>query len=439
MLEKTDADMVRHLPPLHFVTQLWGASYVQLYADYVIQSLIGKGNLPSLSSCSDAIYEIYTTEQDWKSLTNNLNFQRAVKALGDWVEFRWIEIKEKIKDPYAMMTECHRQAIKAAERRNAAILFLQPDVIVGNGSLATVRNQLLKGKRLVMSPGLRASKEKMAGLLRRYCDSGSDFCLPMRELVSHAVANMHSISKSLLWRNGHINSYCSHLYWRIDDTSLYCRCAHMHPLMVYPRQRGCGFNHTIDWDYFYRACPDVNDWFVASSSDEVCLIELSGQSKFEGMENWRASIPETVANFLTVAAEEPHHYLLGSPYLFMGQQLDFSDWNMHNREGEKVIQDAFLFNQKPTNIVSISRQTPDNIPVTEMNMPSVTIMNMPPVTIMNWFERVASWFYLTKLRLKKITKTKKLDGMVVYMPYCMVYYALRPVWRFILTLKPGSN
>jgi hypothetical protein len=397
--------MRESLPPLHFVTQFWGASYLKLYAEHSLPSLMSAENLHALSDCTDAVYEIYTTERDWAELQVHPNFKKASEELERWVTFRFIPVREKIEDSYVMMSDCHRQAIVAAKARDAAILFLQPDVVVGDGTLRTVRNQLLGGRRLVMSPGLRAVREDMEEILDRH-----DNKLPVRELVAHAVANLHPISKALLWRNSRINSYCSHLYWRVGKLSLYARCAHMHPLMVFPRQHGCGFDHTIDWDYFYRACPDTNDWFVASSSDEICLVELSGRSKFEGTENWRTPTPETVANFLAVAAEKPHLELLATPYFLQAEDLGIREWISENREAEEILRDAFAF-------LNASRSE---------KLTNAAIQGVTNLRIQRIILRLADM----RARLFRFKTRRQLIGGCVYYPYLLVYSSLRSVWRF---------
>lgn len=410
------------LPPIHIVTQLWGSSYVSLFADYTLPSLMCEGNLPSLADSNDIVYEIHTTEADQALLEANVNFTQTVKRTENWIKFRFVTITGSLENPYAAMSDCHRKGIEAAESRDAAILFLQPDVITGDGTLRTVRDQLLAGKRLVMSPGLRAVRHVMEEKLQEYAVQNDGGCFPVRELVALAVENLHPISRALLWENGKINSYCSHLYWRIDNSSIYARCAHMHPLMVYPKKKGCGFDHTIDWDYFYRACPDIEDWFIASSSDEVCLVELSGITKFEGSESWRSSTPETVASFLMVAAEKPHLELLGSFYLFEGRKLHMRDWIAQNKEGEKVVREALKICD-PT-IISLRALLAQKATIVQKT------------TGNHFIAKIAERLMRTKAGLSAFKSKNALVGGLIYHIYCLfVHYPLRTVWRMLTGYK----
>jgi hypothetical protein len=327
---------------LHLVTQLWGESYIKLYADYVIQSLLCEGNLPALRTFKETVYEIHTTKQDRVTLEENINFQYAVNQLKDWISFHFVIIEGFIENPYQTMSDCHRKAIKSAESRNAAILFLQPDVIVGNGSLETVKEALLAGKRLVMAPGLRVLRQEMENKIKKCFSSDNRILFPStRKLVAFATSHLHPISQGLvLDKNKKIHAYCSHLYWKMGQSSLYARCAHMHPLMVYPRNINCGFNHTIDWDYFHRACPDYNDWFIAQDSDQICLIELSELSKFADIENWQPATAKTISHFLNFASQPPHLNLFKKYYLFLGDNLTSSSWETNHKEANKLINKA---------------------------------------------------------------------------------------------------
>lgn len=327
--------------PIHIVTQLWGETYVNLYANYVLESLMSDGNLPALSDFQDIVYEIYTTPTDKLALEANANFKRIISQIKNWIVVRFVLIKDAIENPYVLMSTCHRQAIAVAEQRNAAIIFLQPDVVVGNNSLRTVRDKILAGKRLVMSPGLRAVREGMVKELEKYTGGSTNISYPSsRELVNLAISNLHPISQSLVWRFGQVNSYCSHLYWLVGDSSLYARCAHMHPLMVYPKIKKRSFAHTIDWDYFYRACPDIGEWFVPESSDEICLVELSGFSKFQENMHLSPSNSETIISFLDIATRKPHLKLFAIPYLFKGNELVEHDWVGQHQEANQVINEA---------------------------------------------------------------------------------------------------
>lgn len=397
----------KKVPTLHMVTQLWGQAYVELYANYVIPSLLQEGNLPALADSGDGLYEIYTTAADREVLEGHHNFQLMRERLVGWLAIRFANVEGSLESPYAVMSSCHRRAILAAEARDAAILFLQPDVVVAPGSLATVARELRRGKRLVLTPGLRAAREEITQLLRHHLESPSGPSWPTsRELVAAAIDQLHPISQLLFWRNGTVNSYCSHIYWRFEPKGIYARCAHMHPLMVYPVNKGCDFNHTIDWDYFYRACPDTRTWFVAPTSDEVCLIELSDRAKFAGTETLVPARPETIAQFMAHATEAPHLHLLEHRHLFLGTDCTEKDWIEVHEEAVQIIQEA----------VDLSRRA-------RRRGLAFTLK----ISLLTSVKKLRD----TNEQLLRLKERRSLIGLTVYPPYRVSYLILRTTYRAI--------
>jgi hypothetical protein len=398
-------------------TQLWGQSYIDLYAGYVVPSLLQEDNLPALAVFGPSTYEIYTTAADRDRLEAHPNFQELRATCADWLTVRCVILDnaETFDSPYALMSDCHRRAIAAAEAVDAAILFLQPDVVVSPGSLATVALALKSGKRLVLAPGLRAAREEMTAMMRRHLDRPAGPGWPSRRtLVGAAVSNLHPISRFLFWRDGTINSYCSHLYWAIGPKGIYARCAHMHPLMVWPREKGCGFNHTIDWDYFSRACPNSAEWFVAATSDEICLIELSDREKFAGSETLRRSTSRTLANFLAFGSEQAHRELLGGYHLFLGADVMPKDWAAAHTEAEAVVGKALRLYQRRRRFGFLFA-------------PKLMVL-----TIVKILQN-------TKATLSRFSQDHPLIGPVVYRPFLAVYLVFRAIWRARLwwpTLPP---
>ncbi|MEM7620076.1 MAG: hypothetical protein AAF228_06380 [Pseudomonadota bacterium] len=336
------------LPNIHMVTQLWGQHYIDLYTDFVIPTLLSPRNFPVFRDATSVEYEIYTRSEDEARLASHQNFKVLCEALKGWANIKVNIIEGPIADPYATMSACHRKAIEKADDNNAALLFLQPDVLTGDGALETVKSQLLSQKRLVLAPGFRGAREDITALIaKNHEDTFKSEGISSDKLIKYAVPYMHHISKSLVWGDEQINSYCSHLYWHIDAHNLYARCAHMHPLMVYPKNKKCGFDHTIDWDYFYRAVPDKEDWFVANSSDQVCLIELSDRDKFAGDIVQVPATYKTLAHFFVQAAQPEHIHLVQRPFFFQSKELQDQDWQNYDQEASTLIASALKEMKRP--------------------------------------------------------------------------------------------
>ena len=394
---------------IHIVSQLWGQRYIKLYADVVIPSLLASGNLPALAP-APSVYTIYTTAEDRNTRERHPNFARLTAAVSPWCQVEFSIISTDIDNPYETMSACHGDAIARAEQRDAAILFLQPDVVVGQGSLETVRRALEEGRRLVLAPGLRTCLEEVTAALAQHEDRAGAAAPTARELVALALRDLHPISLSLMWEDGSVNNYCSHLYWRIGPDALYARCAHMHPLMVWPQRKGVGFDHTIDWDYFYRACPDQDRWFVAATSDEVCLIELSDRAKFADFMTRVPATPRSLSRFLARASEQPHRALLRRPYLFQARDLTDGEWQRPHVAAEAVVEEALRLHGRPWYAKLFSE--PDIV--------------VAPIALM---------MSQTSDRLARLKRRHPAVGGAIYWTFRSLFLGMRPIYRMLGRLQ----
>src|SRR5688500_13898490 len=76
------------------------------------------------------------------------------------MEVRAVEIDGlDLSAKYGAMAACHRLAIKAAAEEEAALVFLSPDALCADGTLAHALDVAATGKRAVMVAGLRVIKE----------------------------------------------------------------------------------------------------------------------------------------------------------------------------------------------------------------------------------------------------------------------------------------
>lgn len=398
------------LPNIHIMIPVWGKKYIDLFADFVIPTLIETNDIKVFKECGLFAIKIYTQREDIPALEENSNFQKLKSALSDWGTLDIVLIEEKpIINPYHTMSYCHLDAIKKAKTDNAAMIFLQPDALVGDSTFITIRDQLKTGKRVILAPGLRGALENVTEIIKER-EVLAQPRLSNRELVACAIENLHHLSGSLIWGGEKINSFCSHIYWPIDDKNIYARCAHMHPLLVYPRDDDCGFTHTIDWNYFYRAVPDTREWFVAENSDQVCLIELSDRSKFEGEITYAPASTTSLIKFFWRATQQPHLDLMTKPFYFQSRDLLSHDWENQHYEAEMLINTAIQDSRRSF----ISKITYD---------PSYFI------------SAVARAMNFINYHLENMKRDKPVVGTGVYFLYRAGFLSLRGMYRIARKIK----
>ncbi len=398
------------LPNIHIIIPVWGTKYIDLFTDFVIPTLIETNDISIFRECRKFVFEIYTCPEDELYLRSNENFQKLQNALHGWGELNLPLIEENpIKNPYHTMSYCHLESIQKANENDAAMIFLQPDALVGDGTFATIKQQLQDGKRIILAPGLRGDLESVTAIIKNR-EAAARPALSNRELVAYAIENLHHLSRSLLWGQSNINSFCSHIYWLIDDKNLYARCAHMHPLVVYPRDKNCSFAHTIDWDYFDRAVPDTNEWFVAENSDQVCLIELSNKDKFEGEITYAPASYMSLARFFWRAASPAHINLMTKPFLFQSRELSPGEWELQHHEADQLVNAAI----KETKRSFISKV---------INDPSYFVSAV--ARIMNFIN----------YHLENLKRNKPIVGSGMYYTYRACFLTMRAGYRLARKIK----
>ena len=318
---------------IRLATQLWGTDYIEAFLSYVIPTLHSTQNLKTLKSINSIIYEFHSTPDGLDCIRKSESLVRLKSLVGEALRFEFSPIDTEIENSYEMMSHCHRQSISKSEQNNEVLFFVQPDVLMSDGIFNICIDQLKYGKRTALIPGFRTAKEKILPQLEKH--EGS---LTPRELAELAYDCQHPISRSLFWDEDEVNSYCSHLYWKIPGKkAIYMKCAHMHPFMVFPVVKGCDFDHTIDWDYFSKACPDPKTWYVAGASDALSLIEFSEEKKFA--DHMAMATPDqfTLNRFFGYGVIDAHMHLIKHEYILTAENVEASDYRAIRIYAQKLI------------------------------------------------------------------------------------------------------
>ena len=184
-------------------------------------------------------------------------------------------------DRHHWQSHCNRIGISLAAKRDAAIFFLNPDVVVASGGIKSLMSLLDQGKRAIQVLGVRLNQEAVTPVLRKdyLSPDGVRLTVSPRELVRLAMANLHGLSEMHFFDAPDIDLSPSALYWKVNSEGLVARCFHLHPMLVYPRISDAAFSTTIDDDFLRMACPDPADEYVVTNSDVFCACELSSTAR----------------------------------------------------------------------------------------------------------------------------------------------------------------
>lgn len=312
--------------PIHIIIPVWGEAYTRCLLDVGLPSLLAPGNLPALRREQGNLCHIVTTSADRATIEKSPVFD----TLAAHIHVHFDDIgadPETSDDRHKLQSHCNRVGIAAADERNAAMIFLNPDVVIADGGIKALSALLARGKRAIQVLAVRLVKEvAVPALIGKYAaPDRTRLTISPRELMRLALNNLHPLSMLNMYEKADLDLSPSGLFWVAAQEGLVCRCAHLHPMLVHPRIRNAPFSTTIDDDYLRSACPDVGDEYVVADSDEFCACELSGMER-AGPGLPRGQIDECVASWLAAAGKPQHFENLARRIFLRAERHDDQVW-----------------------------------------------------------------------------------------------------------------
>lgn len=174
---------------------LWGEEHRIRFVDLCLASLASANNLGLFRTREDDSLQcelvIYTTPDDKAHIIQSASYQ----ALSDCVNFVFEEIGKPSRDRPTMlhMTDCHRNFLSRAINRKSVVFFLSPDVLLSDGSIATLIANIDAGEGCVLYPALRFDEEAVLSALKNgdYREGGV-LSLPPPMLAKIACESRHT-------------------------------------------------------------------------------------------------------------------------------------------------------------------------------------------------------------------------------------------------------
>jgi hypothetical protein len=322
------------LPPLHILVPVWGDHYIHVFLEYSLPSLLADGNLPSLPKGAAQLFRIYTTDKDAETIRRSEIFQRLCQLVA--VDIRLISPDST--EPHQLMTNCYCDGIECASEFDAPVIFLTADIIVAVGTFAAIQRQLAAGRRAVMTVGPRLRLDTVASIFeKRTREDGGLLAVTKRELASLAMTYMHPFCECHLVAGDSEFFIPANLIWRVDQAGLLFHCLHLHPLMVYPREKVGNFYSTIDDEFVSLTCPDPDDIHVVVDSDELAIAEVTSAQRVLG--GPRRNRPNEVLAWAWVHSTPQHRSFLKLPIRYHPTELMPGAWQPVEVLAKTVIDD----------------------------------------------------------------------------------------------------
>src|SRR5438093_898407 len=150
----------RHqLRPFYFTVVFWGAGYRGYFTDLLLASLLSPNNIPALKLERRSKFLIVTTRSDWKAVQGHPMF----RLLQQYVEPVWFEMSmPQPSDPKMLvMSQGHKQVAMRSLEDGAYGVFVTPDLILSDGSVAAMERLAEAGKKVVLSVAIRFRHETL--------------------------------------------------------------------------------------------------------------------------------------------------------------------------------------------------------------------------------------------------------------------------------------
>jgi hypothetical protein len=330
--------------PFIMSTPVWGAGHLGLFLNVCIPSLLAAGNLPSLGPNPQNKYLIYTRPEDEEQLKAAPTF----RLLSEIVPVEVLLIRDEITEPHRTMSNCHADSVRRADEVGGATVFLPPDCVWSENSMAALVRIARNGKSVVHMSGIRLDRDSvLPEFVDRYSNDGTVLSLAPRELVSIGLRHLHPIALTHFWKEFGDQLMPANLIWNIPNEGLLLRCFHLHPLMVKSQVPFAKFGSTIDDDLALRACPDASRDYVVTDSDEILAFEMSGLSRFVGTVCPKGSI-DGVAAWAELGANARHRELIKKIIRLKARDDRAVAWGVAQAESDDVVKAIAKFNAQRT-------------------------------------------------------------------------------------------
>lgn len=272
--------------PFHFTVVFWGVQHRRYFLDLLVASLLAPGNIPALEGREHCRFLICTTRADWDALQDEFQF-RQLSAL---IAPVFVEMDPPRPDDNKMlvMSRGHAKLTQLAFEARANGVFVTPDLVLSDGSVAALQRRAREGYDVVLCGALRFAYEgciadmQAIGALRR----DAPLAISGRALMGIALRHLHSETLGFEWDADHFTDYPIAAFWRVPDGSgIVLHCFSWAPLLVnyaaLSSHDASAFEAwTLDGDYVHANFgADRARVHVVADSDEIGLVSFTKESE----------------------------------------------------------------------------------------------------------------------------------------------------------------
>jgi hypothetical protein len=330
--------------PVYFSMVVWGEAFVNFFLEFCLPSLLAPGNIPFIEHRVGSKFILHTRDVDLQTIADSAAF-RLLREVVE-VEIRFLHPEGLA--PHETLSRSHRETMRLADSIEVPVIFLSPDTIWSNGSIAAVDRILSRGKRVIFLSSLRLVKEDAEPFIKRLFESRKSVALSVeaRRLNELAFRFLHPTMEEYFFEPGKGTALAPMLLlWSTPHGDILAHGFHQHPLLVYSKKRFADFIQTIDGDLVRAACPDPSDHYIVQDSDEITAIELSKRSQF--LQGFMAKGDSAaVAAWALRYANSVHWSLIRAPIRMHAQPIDRVTWSTVESKAAEVVERIITYRRR---------------------------------------------------------------------------------------------
>lgn len=261
------------------VLPVWGTEYINLFFGYTLPSYLAKNNLTEISKDNQVEVVIYTSRKDALEISEKLLITKLssistirVKILNDRV----------LKDVYRAYGKAHKKELNIAVKNQEAVYFLNADILLSDQFFPETLDRIKNGSRVVQIACPRAILETTTQELDwKFVKRDNSIAIKSEELAQLWIRNIHPLMNyHLLPKKAGEDFHPSSLVWRTSKNSYYLRGFHLHPCLVFPKQKKIRkFGVTVDDGWVYQEF-EREEIYIEPSTSKFFAIELSKKSNY---------------------------------------------------------------------------------------------------------------------------------------------------------------
>ena len=273
------------LRPFYFSVVFWGERFRDYLTDFCLPSLLSPNNIPSLRGGRHNRFIFCTTPDDWAVLTLSPIFSLLERYIHPY--FAEISLPLPGRSGCEHMGVGHKLATEMAHKDEAYGVFITPDLMISDGSVAALERHARARRRVVLSAALRFGEEPLFENLRAMgilCEEerlsllGRPLTITSRAMVGVALRSFHSETRRYEWEAPYFTSFPCACWWRVpSEDGIVVHSLSWAPLLldysiVGRHDTRVLESWTIDADYVYRNFGDGEGIHVVTDSDEIMLV-----------------------------------------------------------------------------------------------------------------------------------------------------------------------